>query len=70
MRCLWIATTLLFLFTVNALARDSRPSDFAYRDPPANRGNGRTVPMQPALTSVSHGNDGRPGRHMRFQQSR
>jgi len=33
MRCLWIATTLLFLCSINALAKDSRPSDFAYGIP-------------------------------------
>ncbi|MHC1698542.1 MAG: DUF3999 domain-containing protein [Geobacteraceae bacterium] len=33
MRFLWIAATLLLLFTVNALARDSRPGDFAYGIP-------------------------------------
>jgi len=33
MRTLWIATTLLFLLTVTAQARDSRPGDFAFGIP-------------------------------------
>jgi hypothetical protein len=33
MRQLWIAATLLLLFAVNALARDSRPGDFAFGIP-------------------------------------